>query len=158
MNIQSLNTKDLLALYSNILEELLSRKVVRTANNPVADYAEYLVADKMNLTLANNSNSGYDALDKDGVRYQIKSRRFNNNRQPRQLGVIRDIEKNNFDFLIAVLFDFNFNALEVYKIPKDVIMEYARFSTHQRGHILTLRGGVLSDKRIIKLNNLFLIS
>lgn len=155
MNIQSLNTKDLLALYSNILEELLSRKVVRTANNPVADYAEYLVADKMNLTLANNSNSGYDALDKDGGRYQIKSRRFNNHRQPRQLGVIRDIEKNNFDFLIAVLFDFNFNALEVYKIPKDVITEYARFSIHQRGHILTLNGKILSDKRIITLNNLF---
>ncbi len=155
MNIKNLNIKDLLALYSNILEELLSRKVVRTANNPVADYAEYLVADKMNLILANNSNSGYDALDEDGIRYQIKSRRFNNHREPRQLGVIRDIEKNNFDFLIAIIFDFNFNVLEAYKIPKSLITEYARFSIHQRGHILTLKGKILSDKRIITLNNLF---
>jgi len=155
MDIKKLKTKELLSLYSNILEELLCRKVVRTANNPVADYAEYLVADKMGLNLANNSNSGYDAIDKDGVRYQIKSRRFNNHRQPRQLGVIRDIEKNNFDFLIAVLFDFNFNVVEAYKIPKDLIVKYARFSNHQRGHILILRGLILLDKEIVKLNRLF---
>jgi hypothetical protein len=155
MDIKNLKTKELLSLYSNILEELLCRKVVRTANNPVADYAEYLVADKMVLHLANNSNAGYDAVDKDGVRYQIKSRRFNNHRQPKQLGVIRDIEKNSFDFLIAVLFDFNFNVVEAYKIPKDLITEYARFSIHQRGHLLTLKGKVLSDERVIKLNHLF---
>lgn len=155
MNIKNFKTKELLSLYSNILEELLSRKIVRTANNPVADYAEYLVADKMNLVLANNSNLGYDALDKDGIKYQIKSRRFNNHREPRQLGVIRDIEKNSFDFLIAIIFDFNFNVLEAYKMPKELIPEYARFSMHQRGHILKLSSGIINDKKVINLNHLF---
>ena len=35
---------ELFALYGGILRELRERKIVRTANAPTGDYAEYLVA------------------------------------------------------------------------------------------------------------------
>ena len=102
MNIKKLNIRELLELYSSIMKELMGRKIIRTSNNPVADIAEYLVSQKMHLELAINSMPGYDALDKKGARYQIKSRRITTHNKSRQLGVIRNLDQNKFDFLVGV--------------------------------------------------------
>ena len=155
MNIKKFNSYELLDLYGSIIEQLISRKIIRTFNNPVADFAEYLVAQRMNLDLAANSTKGYDALDAKGTRYQIKSRRITNNKS-RQLGVIRNLNQNKFDYLVGVLFNRNFNILEVYKIPIQIIYLYAKFSSHQNGHILQLKGKILNDKKIENVTNLFL--
>jgi len=69
---KSATTAELLQLYGKILEELKTRKVIRTANSPVGDYAEWLVANKFGLKLMENSKKGYDAEDSEGIKYQIK--------------------------------------------------------------------------------------
>ena len=62
-------------MYADILSELNARGVVRTYNSPVGDYAEWLVAEKMDLKLEKNSKKGYDAYNlSTDTRYQIKSR------------------------------------------------------------------------------------
>ena len=49
MAIKQKSSIELMNMYAEILAELNSRKVVRTYNNPVGDYAEWLVAEKLGL-------------------------------------------------------------------------------------------------------------
>lgn len=135
------------------MKELRQRGVIRSENNPVGDYGEYLVAKKLRLQLVENSTAHFDAIDpKTGLKYQIKSRRSTalHNRE-RNLGVIRSLNKADFDFVVAVLFDDYFRVIEIYKIPKSVVKKFAKYSKHQNGHILSLRGEILQDKKVIKL-------
>lgn len=39
-NLDNINEQDLLKLYSDLMEELRNRELIRSSNNPVADYAE----------------------------------------------------------------------------------------------------------------------
>lgn len=152
MHLNKIKDKDLLVRYSEIIEELRNRKVLRSNNNPVADYAEFLVAKKFNLKLQPNSNKSFDALDeKTGLKYQIKSRRVTKSNSSRQLGVIRNIGKNSFDFIVAIFFNARFDVKEIYKIPKKIIKKYARFSKHQNGYILIMRGPILKDKNVKRI-------
>ena len=139
-----LTIPELLRCFANILDELKERKVVRTRNNPVADYAEWLVTQQFGLSLERSSKRGYDAIDQNGKRYQIKSRRLDPTNESKVLSVIRNLETNEFDYLIGVLFNRDFTVKEAYKIPHSVIREHARFSEHVNGHILHLQGEVLT--------------
>ena len=153
MKLNKFPIKNLLSIYGNVVVELRNRGVLRTFNNPVADYAEYIIAKKLKLKLTKNSNKEYDAIDlKSGIKYQIKSRRITRYGNSRQLGVIRNLNKAEFNFLIAVIFNESFDIVESYKIPRNIIKKYARFSQHQNGHILILRGDILKDKNIKLIN------
>lgn len=72
LDLGGISTPNLLLLSGGVIEELRRRRVVRTTNNPVADYAEYLAARAFGLVLAGRSESGYDATDAKGRRYQVK--------------------------------------------------------------------------------------
>ncbi|MBA7613577.1 hypothetical protein ES703_20828 [subsurface metagenome] len=141
---KALTIPELLRCFANILDELKERKVVRTRNNPVADYAEWLVAQQLGLSLERNSKRGYDAIDQSGTCYQIKSRRLDPTNKSKQLSVIRRLDAGEFDYLVAVLFNRDFTVKEAYKVPHGVIKEHARFSELQNGHILQLQGEVLT--------------
>ncbi len=147
--LKRLDEKSLLSLYGDLMEELRKRGVIRSSNNPVADYAEYIVASKLGLKLQTGSNKGFDAKDKKGLRYQIKSRRVTAHNKSLQLGVIRNLKDKPFDYLVAVIFNSDFSINEIYKIPFKVIKEYSSFSKHQNGHILILRGELLQDPKVI---------
>jgi len=140
----TLTVSELLRSFADILDELKERKVVRTRNNPVADYAEWLVAQQLGLLLERNSKRGYDATDQDGKHYQIKSRRLDRTNESRQLSVIRNLDAAEFVYLIGILFNRDFTVKEAYKIPHGVIKEHARFSELQNGYILHLQGEVLT--------------
>ncbi len=140
---KAISTSDLLGCFADILGELKQRGVVRTRNNPVADYAEWLVAQRLGLSLERNNKFGYDATNTSGERFQIKSRRLDPFNKSRQLSVIRNLDAGEFDYLIGILFDRDFTVKEAYKIPHGLIAKYARFSKHQNGHILHLRGDIL---------------
>lgn len=142
----------LLQQQAAIIDELIKRGVVRTRNNPVADYGEYVVAQALNLDLQNNSHTGFDAADSKGVRFQIKARRITPERKSKQLGVIRNLKKKDFDYLIAVIFNHDFNVDSCYKIPIGIIAKYSRYSKHQNGHILILKGAILDDSLVESIN------
>jgi len=130
------------------LDELKERKVVRTRNNPVADYAEWLVTQRLGLSLERNSKRGHDATDQSGKRYQVKSRRLDKTNGSKQLSVIRNLDASEFDYLVGVLFNRDFTVKEAHKIPHGIIREHARFSEHQNGHILLLQGEVLTARGV----------
>ncbi len=148
MNLAHLQTKDLLKLQSDVIAELKSRGVLRTMNNPVGDYAEWLVASALGLKLAKNSAAGHDAESEDGKKIQIKARRVNPTNKSRQLGVIRNLDKGDFDELIAVIFSESYEVVEAVSIPHSVISEYSTHRSHVNGHVLNLRGTLLSDGRV----------
>jgi hypothetical protein len=119
------STPQLLRLYSSIVDELLHRRVVRSTNNPVADYAECLTARAFDLKLAGKSVSGYDAVGNTGVRYQVKARRLTRQNGSRQLGFIRGLEpgKSPFDFLVGILFTADFAVIRAALVPVAVVRE-----------------------------------
>lgn len=148
MQLTDLSVKELLQLQASATNELKARGVVRTQNNPLGDYTEWLVARALNLELQANSKAGYDGVGRDGLRVQIKGRRVTPTNNSRQLSAIRKYAERDFDVLAAVIYDERFNIIEALLIPHEVVGEYASYREHVNAHILILKGPILSDPRV----------
>jgi len=146
--LRTASVSQLLQSFAAILEELRERGVVRSRNNPIADYTEWLVARQLGLQLTGNSTRGYDAIGPQDTKYQIKGRRLSTHKSSRQLSVLRNLGGHEFDYLIAVLFDHNFGLMEAYKIPHHLIEKHARHSEHVHGHLLRLGGEILRSPEV----------
>lgn len=116
----------LLSTYATVMHLLRHHGIVRSFNNPIADVGEWLVSTKLNLTLATNSSKGFDALDSSGLRYQIKTRWLATPRSSKQLSAIRDLDSAPFDYLIAVMFDEDFNVDYAAQIPIKFVIDNSR--------------------------------
>ncbi len=99
---------ELLNLHAKVLEELRTRKIIRSSNNPVGDYAEHLCCQAFGWQQADNSEKDADAVGEDGMRYQIKGRRMTRHNGSRQLGALRRLPEKNFDYVAGVLFNPHF--------------------------------------------------
>jgi len=157
MNLKDMSSIELMNVYGKIIDELKLRNVVRTYNSPVGDYAEWLVTQKMGYKLEINSNKGYDAIDDEGRRYQIKSRwetEDTPSKKTRQLNVIRNYESCEFDYLIMVIFDKHFCVKEAYVTPHSIIKQYSKYQKHQNGYIVYAQGAILADKQTKNITNL----
>lgn len=113
--------KGILQQYSAILTKLKSIDVLRT-NNIVGEYGEWLVENKLGYTRVKQNNVGYDAID-GSTKYQIKSRLHldNTKNNYQEMGAV-DLSKGQyFDYMIAIVFDKNFDIEEAYKIPFNTI-------------------------------------
>ena len=144
-DLQKLSSRSLLRVYSAVMRELRERTVVRSTNNPVADLAELLASRAFRLKLETRSTAGFDGVARDGTRYQVKARRRTPENQSTQLSVIRNLGANKFKYLLAIVFDEDFNVESAFRIPRGTVRRYARFSRHVNGHILRLIGPVLDD-------------
>jgi hypothetical protein len=147
MNWTEISTRALLKQYGDVLRELRSRVVVRSYNNPAADIAEWIGAQAFALTLQAASAKGYDATDAAGRRYQIKSRRITSGNPSTQLGVVRDLADNQFEYLLAVYFEEDFQVRAAYLVEHGAVVDHALFSKAQKGHILHAKSALLSDPR-----------
>lgn len=135
------SVRELLLLQAEILNELRDRQIVRTSNSPLGDYSELLFATAFGWEPQRNSSSGYDAIDTEGTRYQIKSRRITPWNSSRQLSAIRRLPEAHFDILAAVLFDETFRVMKAVLVPHSVVLAHAirvehtnswRFMLHDR--------------------------
>lgn len=127
---------ELLQAHSAVIDELISRDVVKTRNNPIGDYTEWLVCKQLELRVQGNSQAAYDAIDREGVRYQIKGRYDSGNSV--QLSAIRNLDQHGFDFLIALVFNKDYSIRWAVKISHEVVGNLAKYRSHQNAHILTL--------------------
>ena len=144
MSLDGATPGELLALYARILDGLLARGVVRSTNNPVADYSEYLTARALNLRLVANANIGFDAISEDDVRYQVKARRLTARNGSRQLGFIRglDLPDDPFDFLVGILFESDFRVHRAAVIPMEIVRARAARVDYVNGWRFILADGV----------------
>jgi len=140
--------KELLTTYGDVMAELRRRGVVRTGNPPVGDYAELLFSKAFDWRLEGNSVAGYDAVDAQGWRYQIKGRRLAHDRASRQLSAIRKIDDLAFDYLAAVLFDPGFGIRRAAVLPHALVRARARKSEHTNSWIFYLDDRVLAAEGV----------
>jgi hypothetical protein len=144
MDLRKLTVNELLTLGVDATQELRSRGIVRTANNPIGDFAEYLFCRAFSWKLADNSQKDADAVGPDGVRYQIKARRLAGNLGDRQLSALRNLPDQRFDKLAAVLFDKRFGIARAVIIPHALVVAKAVHQTHTNSWRFILRDEVWS--------------
>jgi hypothetical protein len=100
-----------------------------------AIWPKYLFCRAFGWTPATNSKAHFDAVDKDGIHYQIKGRRLTPANQSRELGAIRDIAGRHFNFLAGLLFDRSCDViLRAAIIPHAVVMKHARPAPRSNSH------------------------
>jgi hypothetical protein len=142
MELSELTSAELLAFHARVAEELRTRGITRSSNNPTGDLAEYLFCKAFGWTQTGNSNRGVDAVDSEGIRYQIKGRRLRRSSGSRQLSSIRDLEGGHFDFLAGVLFFADYQVMRAAIIPRSVVADHAKFQRHTNGHNFFLRDDI----------------
>lgn len=137
--LSDLSASQLLRLQAELSAELRRRGICRSSNNPVADYAEGIVAKALNLQLASGSTTGFDAVDSEGRRYEIKARRETSSAAATMLSAIRGLEKRHFDFLVVVLFNEDYSVRKAIRLRYETVRRLARFRKHVNGHIIMIR-------------------
>jgi len=147
----ALSIRGLLSLHSSALDELRHRKVIRSSNNPIGDYAELLFQKALGLQLAAKSTKGHDAIDQLQRRYEIKGRRLSKHNRSRQLSPLRCLDQKHFDFLAGVLFAEDFSVMRACLVPHDQALVVATYRSHAIGWILHLRDSIWELPGVIDL-------
>ncbi|MBH0087285.1 hypothetical protein I6E84_13785 [Psychrobacter sp. SCQQ22] len=155
LNLDKLKPIELLRLQASATAELKRREIVRTNNNPLGDYTEWLVANTMDLELTSNSKAGYDAVSNKGLKFQIKGRRVTPETPSRQLSAIRNYAEKDFDWLIAIIFDKDFNILNAYIMPHSVIGNYYPHRNHVNARVVVMSGAIIKDKKVVEITEKF---
>ena len=146
IDLKNLSSSSLLGLHARIMEELRRRCVVRSANIPTGDLAEFLFCRAFPWERMPNAEKGFDARDSRCTRYQIKGRGLHSRSKSRQLSGIRDFD--GFDTLAAVLFDDKYRVSRAALIPNAVVRERCKFVPHTNSHKFMLTDDVWDDKRV----------
>lgn len=112
--------------------------ILRSERNLQGDYAEWLVAELLRLRLTPSTiQKGFDATDKEGQTYQIKSR------------IVKSLDQNtsfdfadiavSFNYLVCVFFSPKLELLGVARVPYKAVRELGvhnakdfRFRWHKR--------------------------
>jgi len=137
-DLSQLSARELLALHANVAEELRTRGITRSSNNPTGDLAEHLLCKTFGWMRVGNSHPNIDAIGPNGIRFQIKGRRFTGHNRSRQLGAIRDFAGRHFDYLAGVLFTEEYDIFRAAIIPYAVVEVRAKFITHTNSHKFSL--------------------
>jgi hypothetical protein len=78
---------------------------------------------ELNLKLANdNKNPGYDAVDSDNKRVQIKATRFG--KSSGRTSAIYKKDCLQFDYAVLMIYDADFNLLEIWKSEEAQLADY----------------------------------
>lgn len=146
MDLKNHSVSELLMTHAAVLAELRNRGVIRTANNPTGDYAEWLFCRAFGWEQAANSVKGYDATDTGGIRYQIKGRRLHQHNTSRQLSAIRDLD--GFDVLAGILLDADYAVTRAALIPSEVVRERSKFAQHTNSYRFLLRDDIWAARGV----------
>jgi len=144
MDLSKVSNAELLVHYAAITEELRSREILRTSNNPTGDLAEYIFCKAFGWKLECNSKAHIDAIGDDGLRYQIKSRRITQHNNSRQMSAIRNLSEGHFDFLACVLFSEDYKVLRAAIVPIGTVKEMSKYVGHTNSHKFILCDDVWS--------------
>jgi hypothetical protein len=99
-----------------------------------------------------NSKASYDATDANGKRIQINARRITPKNPQRMLGVIRNFEGGQFDELVAVFVNDDYEVIAAISILHDVV-DKSRYYAKVNGNRLVMNDALLNDPRVTKLES-----
>lgn len=118
-DLKERSTRELLALWAGILRELRRRAVVRTANNPIGDIAESLVAEHFRGVRESFSNSGWDVTTRDGQRLEVKGIRIGEVRTRSNLSPIP--ATSTYTGVVVVVFDDALRVTEALRMERATV-------------------------------------
>jgi hypothetical protein len=136
--IKRLTDEELFHAFGVVMEEFRERELTRSANNPVADYAELLVARHFGVEPVAGVQQGYDVLTADDVRIQVKARRRSPRSKPSHYGWIRQLDAQEFDKVAAVLFAADFTVIRADLLTWDAVKKFANSNERVGAHRLPL--------------------
>ncbi len=134
-SLRASSRQELLLLYARLIRELRERGFVRTGNSPIGDVAEQLVAEYYGVSPTTANTAGYDCITSRGEKIQVKAL-WKTSPRRRNLSPIRS---QDYDQVAAVIFDPDMQPQDLWLVPRAVVEEHARWSSHINGHILTLK-------------------
>ena len=143
--MQSMSVMELLQCQGAAIDRLMDLGIIRTRNNPLGEYTEWLVCSGLGLQLVEkNSHPNFDAVDprNNDQKYQIKGRRPDPDKEDPsrpQLSPAKGLGKNGFDFLVAVIYEDDFSIQHAIKIPYDVALGSSTGAKRQLRVTQTLR-------------------
>ncbi len=139
-NVRQLSVPELLTLSRSVLHELRSRGVLRTANAPAGDYAEYLVAKAYGGQLAPNSEKSWDVRTPDERKLQVKARVVTVGPGTKLFSPFRSFE---FDAAVLVLLRAeDLSVLRAVELPKELVQAHSTYRAHVNGWVV--RTAILS--------------
>ena len=150
--LPTMSEVELLQTHSEVITELRRRGVVKTENNPIGDYAEWLVCKRLILQGQGGSKKAFDAIDRQGNRYEIKGRRSSANSV--QFSTIRNLQQHGFDFVIAIIFDEDYSVRLAVKIAYDAVPKLARYQAHVNGYNLILTSKAVEEDGVEDITHL----
>jgi hypothetical protein len=139
-----LSDDELIGLYGKVMAALLERAIVHSANHPIADIAERLVADHFGVEPAPPNQKAVDVIAPDGTRIQVKALRRTKPGRNR-LSAIRSLE---FDVLAAVIFKLDMQLEEIALIPIAAVKDHMRWSETWKANSLSVTKKLLADERV----------
>jgi hypothetical protein len=155
VNLTEQSSQRLLELHAEIVDVLRERNILRSSNNPTGDLAEHLFCNAFpSWKQERNSNTGFDAIDtQTGKSYQIKGRRCSEKDKSRQLGAIRNLDRDipTFDFLAAIIFSENYQVQLAVLIPYPVVKLLSTRQKHTNSHRFLLRDEVCGKAGVVNV-------
>ena len=153
MELSPLTIGQLLDVHAGATVELRRRGVLRSGNNPCADYAETLVTRTFGWHQNSQSNAGFDAWTSDDPpqRIEIKARRWEMPNGSREVSALRRLETRPFDRLLGIVFSRSYGVLLALDIPIDVVRARAGWSEHTRSAKFHLRDDLVHEPGVATL-------
>ena len=145
VRLKNKSIPELLALHAAVMDELREHKILRSANSPVGDLAEFLFCKAFRWERAPKAAKGFDATDGQDKRYQIKGRRLDRHRRSKlgQLSGFRDFE--SFQFLAVVLFDHDYCVDRAALIPASIVRKLAKPVERSNSYRLRLQDNIWDE-------------
>ncbi|KQU67578.1 hypothetical protein ASC58_13650 [Phycicoccus sp. Root101] len=129
--------RELLALYSQILTELIRRRIIWSRNAPAGDYAELLVAEAFDGGIARASEKSWDVRVHDRL-LQVKCRVTDASAKKSQTySPFRSFE---FDACVFVLLDsVTYEVVSAIEVDRQVVEESSSLSAWVAGRRVTVK-------------------
>ena len=157
MNLDELNTTEIIQAYSGIVKQLKKRGVIRT-KNLVGDLGEYLAiehfnntAGMSNLKAAPSGTQNIDAISRNGDRFSIKSTTRN------LTGVFYGLEppesnipdKQKFEFVLIVKFDNDYQLERIIQLNWELFIKYKRWHKTMTAWNISVTKALLEEAEVL---------
>lgn len=157
MNLNDLNTTELIQAYSEVIKQLKKRGIIRT-KNVLGDLAEYLVIEHFNntsgmsnLQAAPAGTQNIDAISRNGERYSIKATTGN------VTGAFYGLErpeselkdKPKFEYVLIVQFGDSFELERIIQLDWDLFIKYKKWHKTTNAWNISITKGLIEEADIL---------
>lgn len=108
-----------------------------TTGNILGEYTEFLCSERLGLELITNNNQGYDAIDKNNAKVQIKGRQIIKGNSAK----LTTLWNVDFDYIIAVIFNDMGHVYFAQKIPVSTVIKKTKmdFKKNCRRYVANIK-------------------